>query len=436
MSIGILTFHSQLNYGGVLQAWALQQALVWLLEKERRGGLGDVQVIDRWMDPWNKTLRGDSVFYHWRDWFKYVFRLMLLLGDWSPNLRCSRTVRFIARRLNLTPYHFYKWEEVGESVKGYSSFDVVVVGSDQVWHAGKWGDPRPYLLEGLNPSEYCSRAVAYAASFGFTELQTGQLETAAELGLGNRTELLPTGETLGMIYRRGLARFSAISCREAEGVRVAERFGVSGAVHVVDPTLLAPQEIWEEFRPRWSHCRPRLFVYLLGMSVESAIPRLAEFSKESGWGVDVFLNGPPSNLWYSPLPCSLKRLKTWWKALRFRHGERVRLRADAGPEEFLRAIAAADGVVSNSFHALMFSIIYRRNVRILRPKDEARRAMFARIAEFADHACGPLLVDGLEEALRSLRDESAPVFDEDWLEQRREFSRNWLRQAIKEATCR
>ena len=27
MRIGILTFHSQLNYGGVLQAWALREAL-------------------------------------------------------------------------------------------------------------------------------------------------------------------------------------------------------------------------------------------------------------------------------------------------------------------------------------------------------------------------------------------------------------------------
>ena len=35
MKIGILTFHSQLNYGGVLQCWALQTALEYeyLLKK-------------------------------------------------------------------------------------------------------------------------------------------------------------------------------------------------------------------------------------------------------------------------------------------------------------------------------------------------------------------------------------------------------------------
>ena len=430
MKIGILTFHSQLNYGGVLQAWALQQALIQLLADERSPSSDTVQIIDRWLDPLNEALLGSRVHYHWHDWIKYVFRLLLMLGDFAPDLRRVRTARFISKRLNLTKYHLHKFEELYGLPARHSPFDVVVVGSDQVWHAGEWGDPRPFLLEGLDPSAFCKRAVAYAASFGFTERQAARLELAAELGFWGRKEALPPGETLGAIYRRGLARFSAISCREAEGVRVAEHFGAKGAAHVVDPTLLVSPRIWDEFRLRRRHRHRRLFVYLLGETLESALPLLESFAAESGWKVDVFLDGPPGDLWFGPLPSSLRKFTAWWKAFRFRHGRRVRLCVEAGPAEFLKSIAAADGVVSDSFHALMFSIIYQRNVRILRPKSELRRAMFARIAEFLEHMHGALLADGILEALKSLRCDSAPVFDMEWLEARRSYSHEWLKSAV------
>ena len=45
MRIGILTFHSQLNYGGVLQCWALKKAL------EDMGHEAVVLDIDRKVNP-------------------------------------------------------------------------------------------------------------------------------------------------------------------------------------------------------------------------------------------------------------------------------------------------------------------------------------------------------------------------------------------------
>ena len=49
MKLGILTFHSQLNYGGVLRCWALKMALE---------GMGhEVVVVDRWLDAKNGMLR-------------------------------------------------------------------------------------------------------------------------------------------------------------------------------------------------------------------------------------------------------------------------------------------------------------------------------------------------------------------------------------------
>lgn len=41
MRIGIQTFHSQLNYDGVLQAWVLREVLERLIH--------DAVVVDRWL---------------------------------------------------------------------------------------------------------------------------------------------------------------------------------------------------------------------------------------------------------------------------------------------------------------------------------------------------------------------------------------------------
>ena len=60
MRVGILTFHAQLNYGGGLQAFALQTAL------ERMGH--EVVMVDRWLSAGNVALRGPFAGMPVRSW--------------------------------------------------------------------------------------------------------------------------------------------------------------------------------------------------------------------------------------------------------------------------------------------------------------------------------------------------------------------------------
>lgn len=134
MKIGILTFHSQLNYGGVLQCWALVQALK---------GMGhEVVVVDRWITPDNGLLE-HGYNHGWKPLIKLLLRTVTLCGDFAVWLRVRRTKRFV-KSLGLTNYHFHDWKDAPNDL----GIDCLVVGSDQVWHGGDWGDPRPYLLEG------------------------------------------------------------------------------------------------------------------------------------------------------------------------------------------------------------------------------------------------------------------------------------------------
>ena len=97
MKIGILTFHSQLNYGGVLQCWALQSAL------EKMGHA--VVVIDRWNNADNSLLERGFNKFDSKQWIKFMIRASLGLGDINPWLRVRRTKKFLSKYIKRTPYH-------------------------------------------------------------------------------------------------------------------------------------------------------------------------------------------------------------------------------------------------------------------------------------------------------------------------------------------
>lgn len=402
MKIGILTFHSQLNYGGVLQCWALQTAL------EKFGY--EVVVIDRWQDADNSLLERGYDKWGWLQWIKFWIRSLSGLGDLNRWLRVRRTKKFLKEHLRLTPYHFVDWKDAPENL----GVDLLVVGSDQVWHCGDWGDPRVYLLEGA-PS---IPAIAYAASFGMTGVPHFIFEARKEI------EARP-------FYERGLARFKAVSCREAEGARLCEEFSVH-AEHVVDPTLLLDRDEWRPVSGHSGRCpkkMPCLVCYFLSENIVEALPALETFARKNKCEVKVLVDyGKVSPL---PFPVGFARLKVWAKEMRKRLFGRVSVCVSAGPKEFVMAFADATWIVSDSFHALMFATFFEKNVRIVRPGTEFRRKMFARIEEFAEHAEGPLVAEGLGEALASLqRGENATV-DGQWLERRRKVSLEFLRRELK-----
>ena len=389
MRIGVLTFHSQLNYGGVLQAWALTQALETLGH--------EAWVVDRWLNARNTLLWGPLKSRSPRTWYRWLSRGLSGCGDAGLLARHVRTVRFVRGRMRLTPFHFCAWEEVAGRDLGV---DGLVVGSDQVWHCGDWGEPRPYLLEGAPEG---LPAIAYAASFGMTAIPQGWVGT----------------------FRAGLGRFVAIGVREAEGVRLAGELGFR-ATHVLDPTQLVPAATWRErLGVRRRSGPPRLVCYFLSESPEAAWPALEAFARQAGARVEVLVNDTAV---VKTSPGTLARRAAW--RLR-RVGSPVTIRYAAGPREFVEAFANAQWVLSDSFHALMFASIFGKDVRLLRPVVPARRRMFARIEEFASrYASGPLLADGVEAALRSLEAGPAVTYDEAALTEARDRSRAWLGAAL------
>lgn len=389
MKIGILTFHSQLNYGGVLQALASQEAL-------RAMGYEAV-VIDRWLDERNEHLVGSYPFLSLKAKLKYFLHKVFLTGIFSRQRRNLKTIRFLQTKLNLTPYHFYQWKEMEGKDLGV---DALYVGSDQVWN-GAFGKPRPYLLEGAPTIP----AIAYAASFGMRALPEDLLET----------------------YRQGFARFKAMSCREAEGVKLVEQEGFK-ATHVVDPTLLLEPEQWKRLANTPAVEEKTLVCYFLREDVYEAVPKLKAFAKRMKCKVKVFAD------WLqAPIPRNKVYFKKWATAVSTMWSSRVELSLSGDPQDFLDAHASATWVVTDSFHSVMFSSIFDKNVRVLYPQSEFRKAMFARIEEFANSLVeGPMIADSLDVALASFEKGETIAFKQAEIATLRENSKQWLEDALKD----
>ncbi len=213
MKIGILTLPLRCNYGGILQAYALQEFL------SRDGH--EVTVLNRQRNATDENL-GSRL-------FNFV----------SQELMHHNLQRFIHTHIHQTSA--IRSEEAIR--KAASGLDAVIVGSDQVWRLDYiYKVERNYFLDFVTPP---CRRIAYAASFGIDHWDAPS--------------------TLTHDVADCLNGFTAISVREQDGVRLCqEAFGVK-ALQMSDPTLLFGHTFYEGLieKPHKTTA-PTLFYYLLG----------------------------------------------------------------------------------------------------------------------------------------------------------------------------
>ena len=161
MKIGLFTIFRCVNYGAVLQAIALKRVL------ERLFPNSQVEVVNHLMDPRDNHLLGKLTnpntpwFQRWRNRRKYLRKF------YAPDLfeaRRAKTVRVIQGLLNPPPRIFKDPYELRELPK----YDVVVVGSDQIWN------PKIFPDKHFDPVFFGTfsnrRKIAYAPSFGIPEI--------------------------------------------------------------------------------------------------------------------------------------------------------------------------------------------------------------------------------------------------------------------------
>lgn len=299
MKIAIITLPLHTNYGGILQAYALQTVL------QRMGH--DVQHLQPKVEylPLHPA---------WQMPFVWVKRLIrkCFLGEWKlpifehPHRWMRRyTDVFIHQHIVMRSLLDEEWN--ASLAKNY---DVFIVGSDQVWRPCYALPIARYFLSFLDDT--CSNPrIAYAASFGTEncEFSANQILDCSKL----------------------LQKFSFVSVREQSGVEICKQlFGVR-ASHLLDPTLLLSKDDYLKLIQNQKPSKGNLMVYVLDETpdIRLFISQIAASEKLVPFNANYSLG---NRLGIPQLPI----------------------------ENWLRGFVDTKLIITDSFHACVFAIIFNK----------------------------------------------------------------------------
>lgn len=339
MRIGILTLPLHTNYGGILQAYALQTVL------ERMGH--QVVVFDTPNKMPLPPLWKIPLTFAKRLFLKSMGRIdRIFIEKYNNQIRpviAKEIQPFVDERIHRKVLTNFSTLEALE-------FDAIVVGSDQIWRSIYFV---PLWLWQKMEKAYLSftkgwniKRISYAASFGTDKWEYNEEQT------------LHSKEALQM--------FDAVSVREENGVKLCKQYFEVDAIHVLDPTmLLDANDYIELFKQKQTpKSRGNLLNYVLDETdeIKNLIQKVASENKMIPFAV----NNPYENDDTKPLNQRIKpSVETW-----------------------LRGFYDADFVITDSFHACVFSIIFKKQFIVVGNKERG-------MARFASL----LKMFGLEERL-------------------------------------
>lgn len=337
-NIKILTFHNAENYGANLQAYALKEVL-----KEMDTNPSFINYEDKHILKDYKLIRTNSL----KSFFSSLWYM-------PRNLKRKKSFKsFCDTYLDGNTKKYYTKEDIEKDVDKNT---VLVAGSDQIFN--------PELTGGLSDvytlnfkKEYTNKII-YGASVGNDELLEANKED----------------------FKAKLKDLEYISVREENIANSLEKMLNKKVEKVLDPTLLLEKDKWEELikKEKTIDLNREKYILVYTLFENPEITKIADYlSNKTGLKVIHF-----------------RKYNTYKNELISMYSK--------GPADFVNAFKNAEYIVTNSFHGLVFSIIFERKQYVLLPK--------ARGGRLKDMLC----LTGLEKrAVGSVEDVIACNFDED-----------------------
>lgn len=293
--------HCPLNYGAILQTYALQTYLESLeLKVEVIDYCPEYVVSDQSLmyvggEPYNRNILT-----------RWAYRF---LKAPSKIIRKREFRQFAKKELHLTP-EYRTYEDIQ---KANLDADFFFCGSDQIWNvvSGAHRDPAYFLA--FAPKE--RRTISYAAS-------------------GN----LPITDEVKNITFPMINKIDCISMREDSTINSIQPYIEKHIVNVCDPVFLLSCDEWRQLYKKQSPFRAKekyVLVYPMGNGGESTINQGRKLANKK-------------NLPLYEISASQKK------------DARIDRRFNVNPYDFLALIDNAEYVVTNSFHGTSFSIIFKK----------------------------------------------------------------------------
>lgn len=300
MKIGVITIPIFENYGGILQAYALQSVL-------NKMGHDVTLLVDY------KAIKYKP-FYLWplvlisRLFVRYIKQdttVHIFHEKWAKmqhDFLTQHQTLFIKENIRITQL---------TNIKDVSKLNLsaIVVGSDQVWRPKYVNPIDKYFLSFLSKNSKIKR-IAYAVSFGTKEWEYSRQQTKRCAKLAQK--------------------FDCISVREKSGIELCRRYLKVTALFVLDPTLLLNKEDYISLLPNLEQevNYRTIFTYILDKSEEK----------------DEFIN----------------EIKTKLKLIQTNIDFNDKSRPYCSVENWLMNFYQAQFIVTDSFHGCVFSIIFNK----------------------------------------------------------------------------
>lgn len=371
MKIGIVTLQLRNNYGGILQAYALQKVL------QQMGH--DAVVIDK-----SRFIK--LPLFSFSRYYLYFKRLILkIISDRSLPVRWDKKRNDDMAIMSTNTYPFIlRYIKRIEANHDYSNirhndFDAFVVGSDQVWRPKYFGQtiiPCAYLSFA---KEWNVKRISYAASFGTEEWEYTEEQTT------DCKELIKL--------------FDAVSIRESSAVELCKKYFDTSALHVLDPTMLLDAsdyiKLFKEANTPQS--QGSLMCYILDESKEKQ--EVVSCIEET-----LHLKSFSVNSKYEVADAPLE--------------ERIQPPVEA----WLRGFYDAEFVITDSFHACVFSVLFEKPFVVYGNKNRGMARFHSLLSIFG---LENRLITNSEDALRVINEpinwEAVNVKKKEWQEKSLNF---------------
>lgn len=306
MKIGIITLPLYTNYGGILQAYALQTVL-------KRMGY-DVNHIEKTFKPYVPSIWKKPIIYLKRYIINLIRNKKLFLHT-NENRKGREiighyTFDFIHKYITIVEY-----SDFSEIQK--SEYDVLIVGSDQVWR------PKYFYTKEISNAylkfakDWNIKRLAYATSFGTKDWEYSDQQTIE----------------CGILIKK----FDSVSVREKSAIDLCKNKFKMKATHVLDPTMLLKREDYINLFKCLNipQNKGNLYCYFLDETdkKEELVRTIASEKNLTPFYVKPKSNNPNSN---------------------------IEDRIQPPVEVWLRGFYDAKYVITDSFHACVFSILFQK----------------------------------------------------------------------------
>lgn len=301
--VGLITYYGD-NYGGVLQAYALQHTVTaydYECELISNDFLWMPTGIKRYRGKWNNLVAAikNPVGYlaKRKTYHQYAAQ------------QAERNAKFEEFRRKFLRIHKTGYTTYQEYMSNPPQYDIYLCGSDQIWNPNLYWE-NGFFFAGFAPEN--ALKISYASSIGVSSVTEKQAAFMAPL----------------------LNRLDVIGTREQKGADIINSISQKKATVVLDPTLLLDAEDWSKVAAPRMIEEDYIFCYLFGEReyIAEVKQKVAELM-----GMKIVC-----------IPFVPRELDS--------DDEKV---FNAGPAEFISLIQNASLVLTDSFHATAFSINLR-----------------------------------------------------------------------------